>query len=1032
MACQDTNTIIANGGQVIENLDGTVSVYLLNSSNTLYPSILTQQCCLALNPSYTFDINTQKCLWQTPTECSVDDVFKITLNPEGNSGSIFYIDEGENCNIKIEFDYLIKVKCESLNSLLTDSVNGLEDINPILYNNIVQLQLQIEEQTVICESLANQLTLINEQIENTPHSIFCSETNSNYCLTEPEGLFAWSQILGPNGYNLFINGDDKAVICANVQLIVNLNQQNLTSNPQGPLLIYECNVPFGSKTELINQQISLLNEQINCQNTLNQLNLRLQNLQTEADLILSTQCIDPIDFFENLDMSLTLDVVSGDNTTVVVYEDLEFFTPIGDGQLYQYLIDNVNSGFYICGDPDCQPLSLNLTELEQENTTLCNAVRQSLIDSLFSQSNLQDVEDGIEIFNDSLPNTVFTSQWLTYSNTISDSEILDLIANQEIKFSIKINRTCGDICVLIDNIKLIKECTSVNEKKIFVTKSPGFNLEKIIDNKKSWLNNTSLVNRDFDIKNLANTDIIRETNYDVEDDRLIINTKEIDLNVSLASAIETDVWCYLLDNPCLFTGVTNCDPCGDSYKQFQDDPFFEFMDNNPYEFMDGNYGGVNLCCGDNLIQFDELVSTPLSSMTLFEDFKYFITSELIDAKNRQTISSYATLKALYDRYLNSYVYCNTNSGAFNYYTIEQFADLLGTYWVDIIEQIVPSTTIWGSVRVYSNTFFDQQKFKYKAYTSLLCGNPFLGDNVLSPINGTSGQSQNVDISIVTLTPQLSGATPIIASDPIICDQIHITQMNSGSEFIGKVSVVESVACVNGVVINECLMNVNVVLDGYTATAQVDNAALPLIYQWSNGDTGQTTTFSSSSAQTSVTVIDANCCEVFIRFEVPTIYNACWYTLPDSMTFIDNNFNDIVTNFGVPFLELEITSMIINGVEVVTGLPFTYSFDENTFNPTQTIAGTTSTYFVDFLNQSFANLGLTNYSAQLALNGQLGGSNNDQQGYYLIRPIEDTFQIQISSNYIPQFHITENDILNLGPYGSVDCNNITLSGNTVIE
>jgi hypothetical protein len=1025
MACQDTNTIIANGGQVIENLDGTVSVFSLSSSNTLYPVILTQQCCIALNPSYTFDINTQKCLWQPPTECSVDDVFKITLNPEGNSGSIFYVDENETCDLKIEFDYLIKVKCETLNNLLTDGLNGLQDVNPQLYQEIVNLQLQIEEQTVLCESITNQLNLISEQIENTPFSIFCLETDSNYCLTEPEGLAAWSQILGPNGYNLFINGDDKAVICPNVQLIVDLNQQNLTSNPQGPLLIYECDVPFGSKTELLTQQNALLNSQLNCQTNLNQLILNLDVLQSQGNLLLSTQCINPIDFFENLDMSVTLDVVSGNNTTVVVYEDLEFFSPIGDGQLYEYLINNVNSGFYVCGDPDCQPLTLNLTGLQQENTTLCDAVRQSLIDSLFVQSNLQDVEGGIETFNNSLPNTVFASQWLTYSNTITDSEILDLITNQEIKFSVKINRTCGDVCILMDNIKLVKECTSISERKLFVTKSPGFNLEKIIDNKKSWLNNTTLVNRNFDIKNLANTDIIRQTNYNVEDERLVINTKEIDLDVSLASAIETDVWCYLLDNHCLFTGVTNCEPCGDDYKQFQDDPFFEFMDNNPYEFMDGNYGGVNPCCGDNLIQFDELVSTPLSSMTLFEDFKYFITSELIDAKNRQTISSYATLKALYDRYLNSYVYCNTNSSAFNYYTIEQFADLLGTYWVDIIEQVVPSTTIWGSVRVYSNTLFDQQKFKYKAYTSLLCNNPFFGDNVLSPINGTSGQSQNVEVSIVSLTSQNTGSTSVLTSKPIFCDELYIAQMNSGSEFIGTVGVVESTACSDGVVINECLMQVNVVYTDYTATALVENAALPLTYEWSNGDSGETTTF-SSSGQHQLVVTDANCCSVTIDFEIPVVYEACWYTLPDSQDFINSSFE----SFSTPFYIYIMQSFIVNGNELIVGSPPFYTLTALNFETLSTPSGLTYTNFVAFLNEAFNTLGLVNYSAQIALNGQVGGVNNNQ-GFYIIRPIGDTFSMQISETNTVDFFITNNNMFGLYPF-EANCDNINVVNGIVIE
>jgi hypothetical protein len=49
---------------------------------------------------------------------------------------------------------------------------------------------------------------------------------------------------------------------------------------------------------------------------------------------------------------------------------------------------------------------------------------------------------------------------------------------------------------------------------------------------------------------------IRQTNYDVNDERLVINTKEIDLDISIASAIETDVWSYIVDNPCLLTGNT--------------------------------------------------------------------------------------------------------------------------------------------------------------------------------------------------------------------------------------------------------------------------------------------------------------------------------------------------------------------------------------------------------------------------------------------------------------------------------------------
>jgi hypothetical protein len=1064
MACQDTNTIIANGGQVIQNLDGTVSVYTLNSANILYPSILNQQCCLALNPSYTFDINTQNCLWKTQTECSLEDVFKITLNPEGNGGSIFYVDDDETCNLKIEFDYLIKIKCETLSGLLNDGVNGLEDINPQLYDEIVGLQLSIEEQTVECESLANQISLLTEQINNTAYSIICNQTqvpvdfvtrdslvksfsktgfgdlntvagsdlkttrtdslNVHFCLTEPEGLTAWSQILGENNYVAFTNGALNSYTCDDVQQIMDLNELNLTSNPQGPLLIYECDTPVNSKYELSTQLEILLKQQTDCQNFLAALLSRLNTLQAQESTILSSSCTNPIDMFETLDMSVTLDVVGSDNMLQSVYEDTNLFPPIGNGQLYQYLTTNANSGFYVCGDPDCQPLYLNLNGVPQVNASACNGILQNILDSLFTESNLQDVENGLTTFNDSISNTAFASQWLNYSNTITDSDILNLIYNQQIKFSIKVNNTCGDVCILIDNIKLSKECTNVTERKLFVTKSPGFTLEKIIDNKKSWVNKDFNHSRIFDIKNPSENDLIRQTSYDTNDERLVINTKEIDLDVSLASAIETDVWCYLLDNPCLFTGATNCIICGDDYKQFQDEEYFEFMDTVPYEFMDDNYGGVNKCCGDDLIQFDELMTKPLSAITVLEDFQYYLTSELIDAKNRQTISGYATLRALYDRYLNSYNYCGIYSAGFTYYTMEQFADLLGDYWVDIIEQVVPSTTIWGSVRVYSNSLFDQQKFKYKAYTSLLCRNPFFGETVLSPINGTSGETQNVEVSTVTLSFPTSGKTGIIVSNPNVCNSLHVAQMNSGSEFIGTVSVIASTACEDGIVINECLMQVNVEINGYTATANVENAALPITYEWNNGGIEQSSTY-DGPGQYKLIVTDANCCSVTIPFEIPVIQTACWYTNPDSQDFMNNSFE----SFGTPFYDYTMQSLIVNGVELIIGAPPSYTLTSSNFETVSTPAGLTYTNFVTFLNQAFASLGLANYSAQLALNGNQHGSQN--QGFYIIRPLDDTFSMQISETNTPDYYITDDDMLNLG-YFLVDCDNITVVDGVVVE
>ena len=109
---------------------------------------------------------------------------------------------------------------------------------------------------------------------------------------------------------------------------------------------------------------------------------------------------------------------------------------------------------------------------------------------------------------------------------------------------------------------------------MFISTSPGFELTRVIDNKKSWLANTTPQNRPFSITNVPSTNSIRQTNYDVNDERLVINTKEIDLDIDIASAIETDVWCYVYENPCLLTATTVSDTdCGCNLLECYEDVF---------------------------------------------------------------------------------------------------------------------------------------------------------------------------------------------------------------------------------------------------------------------------------------------------------------------------------------------------------------------------------------------------------------------------------------------------------------------------
>ncbi len=893
MACLTSENIKNNGGVVNENSDGSVSVFV-NDNGILIPFQLNKICCETLKTGYFFDIDKQSCKWGTGTTVTfLTEPVKMTINPDDNDGALFLIHDNETCSLNVSFDYLFNIKCENLKDVLNSTTVNSEQVE--LIANIKLYTGLIENQKTDCEIITNHINELNTQISATSYSIFCDKvpvpqitqnvvplntsnsfSNSafgnntiiqptnvptptlyetvNYCLTEPTGLEEWSKILGSR-YQAFLVGTASSYTCEDVLKIKALNDVN------GGLLI-NCTIPFGTKSKLINDRTILLTDSAKCQSDLLLLETTLSGFNTTLATVGDTITTAPIDFFETLDVSVSLEIIDETNANKTVFLD-NFFPAIGHGNLYNYLVAHNNSGFYVCGNENidniglsgCTPFTLP-TKLVNEptdvnpcnpvadkepraNASSCDLINKSISGDLFIESGLDNNSVGKETFINTLPNNALISNWLNYSTIITDSAILDLIKGKKVKLTVNINKIGSDFCVLLDNITLDKDCDIVLENSIFVTESPSFHLSKIVDNKKSWTDSTMY--RDFLIESNTGTNTIRETSYDVSDRRLVINTKEIDLDVNLAAAIENDVWHYILTNPCVVsgncssttvtgttTGVTYhkqfededpfefeddenycfeddidctgsthiiitsetintcCDPCGCFHKQFQDEACFDFQDDSSYHFMDDNLqDGKSGCCGDN-IDFIALTTTPFSAITTLQDFQHFLSTELIDAKSRKTIIGYGTLKALYERYQNSSLYCSTLSSGFGYLSIEGFAKLVGDYWTDIVEQVVPATTIWGSAKIYSNTVFDQQKFKYKSYTSLFGGNPYSGISVSSPIMGEGICTSDADVISVSL--DISGSSVGIGVGDGKYNKVCARQMNFGSEFIGSVRI----------------------------------------------------------------------------------------------------------------------------------------------------------------------------------------------------------------------------------------------------
>jgi hypothetical protein len=652
---------------------------------------------------------------------------------------------------------------------------------------------------------------------------------------------------------------------------------------------------------------------------------------TLTDLVnqqITGSCKTVLDVFESVGASMILNIVdttNTNNTLVNVYETV-FFDKIGSGNLYTYLSgNNLTSGIFICGSDgitDCN--SFNLYDLNASGHTInCGVPVTQLLQGLYGESGLPVT--GMTEFKQVVTENAFGPNWRHFTTEITDTSIINTITNKKLKLTVRLSGICVDMCFLIDNIKLNKNCTSVERSDIFVTTSPGFALDKIRDNKKSWVATEETTHRTFFIGKSDDSQQIRNTDYYLDNENQVLNTKEIDLDINIASAVETDVWCYISDNPCILTGTTvGTTSCVKNVYNINTETC------EPKTYCCSEY------CGDANIDIEGLLTQPLSGVTTIEDFEYYLTSELIDVKNRKIIPSYATLRLLYDRYMNSLGFCGTNSSKFDYFSMTKFANLIGNYWVDLIEQVIPATTIWGATRIYTNTLFDTEKFKYKGYSTLFGDNTFTNIKVLSP---ATGNSCSASATTTVIMGSATGTTQFFNNgNSQIHDKLYVVQMNSGSEFVGNVTILGRNGGGGGGV-SECGIRVRIAStqpslgqSNGSATAIVSGSFGPVRYSWSH-DSGlnSTPTITNLSGGTyTVTVYDTSVPGCYARASVVITESDCNLTASATTTSATGN-----TNNGTA------TAITTGGFA-----PLTYSWNTTPIRTTQTITGlSAATYTV---------------------------------------------------------------------------------------
>jgi len=211
--------------------------------------------------------------------------------------------------------------------------------------------------------------------------------------------------------------------------------------------------------------------------------------------------------------------------------------------------------------------------------------------------------------------------------------------------------------------------------------SMGFKLTQIPDNNKSWTNT--------EIGLRENLDGNFNARYYVDNEKLVLNAKNVDLFMNPGQGLLYDVWYmsrqynYPIANQGLgWVQPTRCNP-------------------NPYNMYPSRDG------------VDWTVINPQPRQKTFFEFAQTFWQNTINVRNRQYFGAYPTLESIYWRYLESQKNAGIENSNFNYQSMMEYVQGMGDYWIRLVEQMIPATTLWNTGIKYENSIFHRQKYVWR-------------------------------------------------------------------------------------------------------------------------------------------------------------------------------------------------------------------------------------------------------------------------------------------------------------------------------
>lgn len=225
----------------------------------------------------------------------------------------------------------------------------------------------------------------------------------------------------------------------------------------------------------------------------------------------------------------------------------------------------------------------------------------------------------------------------------------------------------------------------------------AFDIHRVVDNKKAWVSSTGETSQYYDL-------LLRDTNYTIKDSRLVINSKEADAAIS--SQMTFDYYVYSF------------------YAKY-------------------NY----------TISVSGAAVDP--SHITFNDYLRDVTAKLIDPKNRKVVKTYPVLSKIYWDYLD---YSKAEGlKTIDYTKTLDFIKQFDSYWIKLVQQFIPATTIFLAGKKYANAITTRSKFQYKH-----------GLNNAKSWMGTDGSEFQTD----ALKPSPSGDLGIFQAECHLSPDLH--------------------------------------------------------------------------------------------------------------------------------------------------------------------------------------------------------------------------------------------------------------------